>query len=173
MKPEEKVRKACRELLEDLGWGVWITHGNKYQSGFPDAFLSHMAFGKRWVDFKVEGNYSFTKAQKQMWPDWHFNHGIGIWILTGVDGYDKLFNEPNWLDYWKPSWGDPEEIAAGFKMDSVIAVLNENWRPLRGFKGYEVSDTGKVLSVKTNRLLEVSNGYVHINGKKVPVIPDV
>jgi hypothetical protein len=108
--PELKVRNAIRKMFEGRGWGVWITHGNKYQSGFPDLYVAHPEYGERWIDAKVEGHYSYTKAQKYLWPLWHYRYKVGTWIMTG-DGqeqYDRVFRAPNWRDYWRPVWGDPE-----------------------------------------------------------------
>lgn len=108
---EKKVRKAITSMLKGLGWGVFLTHGNAYQSGFPDLYAIHYHYGARWIDVKVEGKYSFTNAQKLIWPVWSLKFGIGIWILTGADQeqYKRLFEPPNWLDYWKQPWGDPRD----------------------------------------------------------------
>lgn len=88
-------------------------HGNAFQVGIPDLWLYHRRFGYRWVDAKVAGRYSFTKAQKIKWPQWE-RAGIGIWILVaGTQAeYDKLFGPPNWRQYWKASWGTLPDINA-------------------------------------------------------------
>jgi hypothetical protein len=85
---------------------VEVMHGNAFQQGIPDLFIFHPRFQQRWIDCKVEGRYSFTKAQRQKWPEWD-SYGVGIWILTGPDqaNYNKLFQPPNWRDYWKASYG--------------------------------------------------------------------
>ena len=105
-RPEAKIQKALIRFLEDRGWLVEPTHGSAYQKGFPDLWCYHPQYGYRWIDCKVEGRYSFTKAQKIKWSEWA-THGVGIWILTEATevAYDKLFREPNWSDYWKESWG--------------------------------------------------------------------
>jgi hypothetical protein len=94
--------------LKGLGWLVEVTHGNKYMKGFPDLYLAHPRHGQRWVDVKVEDKYEYTDAQRDKWPMWH-TFGVGIWIMTAGthSQYRRLFNPPNWLDYWKSKYGDP------------------------------------------------------------------
>lgn len=96
-------------------------HGNMYQSGIPDLYCFKKQYGERWIDVKVEGRYSFTKAQRIKWPKWR-DAGIGIWILTGTTqvDYDRLFAPPNWQDYWKESYGKLPDI------DKLIKELNES-----------------------------------------------
>lgn len=117
---ETRIRdKEIRPRLAGLGWLVEVTHGNKFMKGFPDLYLAHPDYGTRWVDVKVEGSYEYTKAQRQKWPIWH-TFKIGIWIMTGADDaqIERLFNPPNWLDYWKPKYGDP------FAKLDIIELLN-------------------------------------------------
>jgi hypothetical protein len=104
--PEWHIQKDVIRYLVARGWHVEHTHGNLYQTGFPDLFVAHTKWGTRWIDCKQPKKYTFTKAQKQKWPLWE-SFGIGIWILTaGTQAeYDKLFNLPNWRAYWKDSWG--------------------------------------------------------------------
>lgn len=106
MRPEDKIKADFRAYVEARGWFTRSTHGNAYQTGFPDVYMHHRKWGQRWVDLKVPGKYSFTKAQKIEWPLWE-QAGIGIWIITGANQseYDKLFGPPNWRQYWKASWG--------------------------------------------------------------------
>lgn len=110
-------------MLRSLGWWVEITHGNQFTRGFPDLYLTHTEHGIRWVDTKVEGNYDFTEAQRQKWPIWH-KHGTGIWILTDatLDQVDRLFQAPNWLDYWKDRYGDPWKE---FDLDELLDTIEE------------------------------------------------
>lgn len=106
---EKRIRdKEIRPMLADLGWWVEVTHGNRYMAGFPDLYLTHPEHGIRWVDVKVDGSYTYTSAQRHKWPIWH-THGTGIWIMTAgtQEQYQWLWKPPNWLDYWKPSYGDP------------------------------------------------------------------
>ena len=95
--PEWFIQKDVIKFLEARGWHVEHTHGNLYQTGFPDLFAAHKKWGTRWIDCKQPKKYSFTKAQKQKWPLWE-SYRIGIWILTAATQaeYDKLFGPPNW-----------------------------------------------------------------------------
>lgn len=113
MKPEEKIRAAIIDYVEARGWHAEIMHGNAFQVGIPDLYLYHRKWGARWVDAKVPGKYTFTKAQKIKWPKWE-RAGIGIWILVAgtQEEYDKLFGPPNWRNYWKASWGVLPDIDA-------------------------------------------------------------
>ena len=108
---EYRIQKQLIDFLESRGWLVQRLIGNAFQTGIPDLFAHHPKWGSRWIDVKVEGRYSFTKAQKIKWPTWE-RYGVGIWILTGAtqDQYDKLFAAPNWRDYWKTSWGELPDI---------------------------------------------------------------
>lgn len=106
MKPEERIRGDFIAYVETRGWLAEIMHGNAFQKGVPDLYLHHPKWGERWVDAKVPGHYTFTKAQKIKWPQWE-RAGIGIWIIVAGTQYeyDKLFKPPNWRQYWKASWG--------------------------------------------------------------------
>ena len=59
----------------------------------------------RWIDVKVEGQHKFTKAQCLEWPEWEAG-GVGIWILMGStnEWYGKLFQAPNFRDFWRPAY---------------------------------------------------------------------
>jgi hypothetical protein len=111
--PEWHIQRRLKTFLKTRGWMVEQTHGNLFQDGFPDLLIAHPRWGQRWIDCKVEGRYQFTKAQRRKWPIWD-RFGIGIWILTDAtqEEYDKLFQPPNWKDYWKDSYGvtDIEEL---------------------------------------------------------------
>lgn len=119
---EKKIRSRLRDFLQSLDWLVEITHGNQFMKGFPDLYVSHAQHGARWIDTKVEGNYDYTEAQRRKWPRWH-KHGTGIWILTDAthEQYQRLFEPPNWLDYWKPRYGDPwdQEVDLDELLDSI------------------------------------------------------
>lgn len=117
-RPEAKIQAALVEFMEDRGWLIEVTHGNTYQQGIPDLWCFHPKYGYRWIDCKVKGRYSFTKAQKIKWPRWE-TFGVGIWILTAADDeeYDKLMAPPNWRVYWKKSWGELPDI------DELLASL--------------------------------------------------
>lgn len=104
--PEWYIQRDVIKYLVARGWHVEHTHGNLYQTGFPDLFVAHKKWGTRWIDCKQPKRYCFTRAQKQKWPLWE-SFRIGIWILTAAtqEEYDKLFALPNWRSYWKASWG--------------------------------------------------------------------
>ena len=53
------------------------------------------------IDCKNPKSYVFTTAQLTDWPEME-EHGVGIWILTGTEDYEKLFRQPNWKDYLRP-----------------------------------------------------------------------
>jgi hypothetical protein len=108
-------------FLKSKGWHVERLVGNAYQRGIPDLFIGHPDYGTRWIDIKVFGRYSFTKAQKKIWPVWE-EYGIGIWIMGAewrgdctkeylLEQYNRvLFNPPNWRDYWRSSWDKEIDI---------------------------------------------------------------
>jgi hypothetical protein len=102
--PEARIQDSIISYLEGLGWFVKETHGNMYQSGFPDLFCCHRRYGQRWVEVKLpnmEGS-KFTKAQLADFPKICAN-GSGVWIMTAASKseYDKLFKPPNWYHYLK------------------------------------------------------------------------
>lgn len=95
--------------------------GNAYQKGIPDLYAAKLGFGTRWIDVKNPKRYSFTRDQKIKWPRWE-NAGIGIWILTAATQaeYDKLFEPPNWRDYWNPRWNKKSSI------DELLKDVDKN-----------------------------------------------
>jgi len=103
--PEYKIQNRFVRYLEDRGWLVERMIGNMYQFGIPDLFVSHPKYGQRWIDIKNAGEYDFTTRQIQKWPVWEA-HGVGIWIITGDEDYEKLKGPPNWRNYWKTRYGD-------------------------------------------------------------------
>ena len=118
-RPEAKVQAALIDFLTQREWVVDATHGNAFQKGFPDLYCAHVRHGQRWIDCKVEGKYSFTKAQIARWPIWE-RVGVGIWILTGAneEQYARLFRPPNMRDYWKARYGEIINI------DQLLRDLN-------------------------------------------------
>lgn len=121
--PEWYIQRDLKEFLRARQWQVEQTHGNLFQTGFPDLYVAHLKWGQRWIDCKNPAAYSFTPAQRQKWPVWD-SFGIGIWILTAAsqEEYDKLFGPPNWRDYWKPFYG-PIDI------DELLRQLDESDNP--------------------------------------------
>lgn len=77
-----------------------VTHGNMYQSGFPDLYATHSEYGPRWIEVKNPSAYSFTRAQMEHFPKLVAN-GTRIWILSAAteEEYAKLFKECNWYHY--------------------------------------------------------------------------
>jgi hypothetical protein len=106
---EYRIQKQLIDFLEARGWLVERLANTAFQVGIPDLYCHHPKWGSRWIDVKVEGKYSFTKAQRFKWPKWE-KYGVGVWILTGADqdNYDKLFKAPNMRSYWKKSWDKPD-----------------------------------------------------------------
>lgn len=98
--PEWEIQQKLIKFLRAREWHVMVTHGNAYQSGFPDLYCTHMHYKQRWIDVKVADKYSFTVAQKEHWPV--ISRVTGIWILTAAteDEYNKLFQPPNWEQYY-------------------------------------------------------------------------
>lgn len=89
-------------MLRIKGWYVMETHGNMYQSGFPDLFATHSKYGCRWIEVKLpkmKGS-KFTPAQIDCFPKLCAN-GAGVWILTGDSDseYQKLFSRFNWWQF--------------------------------------------------------------------------
>lgn len=103
--PEKRIRRRIKEFMTDRGWRVDITHGNKYQSGFPDLHCYHKRFGLRWVDAKNPLSYKYTTPQIKLWPEWE-KVGCGVWIMFDGDdaNYKFLFQPPNFRKFWKPRY---------------------------------------------------------------------
>lgn len=76
------------------------THGNLYQSGFPDVYCMHRSYGSRWVEVKNPLAYAFTPAQIREFP-LMVAHGTGVWVLVAAteEEYQKLFKPCNWWHY--------------------------------------------------------------------------
>ena len=101
--PERIIQDAVIALFRTKEWYVKETHGNMYQSGFPDLFCCHKRFGIRMVEIKNPLAYSFTGAQLECFPLFCAN-GCGIWIMTAAteDQYLKVLKgPPNWWQFIK------------------------------------------------------------------------
>ena len=98
--PEKQIQNAIIAFLNQRNWFVKSTHGNAYQSGFPDLYAHHKIYGPRWIEVKNPEKYQFTVAQKKFFPLFE-KHGAGIWVLTAANNveYNKLFHAPNWHFY--------------------------------------------------------------------------
>lgn len=101
-KPEEKIQRAIIKMLTGYGWIVKSTHGNAFQSGFPDLYTFHKCFGDRWIEVKLpnlEGS-KFTPAQLSFFPRM-IEANLPLYILTGAtkEDYKLLFGPPNAQKY--------------------------------------------------------------------------
>ena len=103
--PEWTIQRDFIRFLRERRWNVERMVGNMMQIGIPDIYIAHVKHGERWVDLKNPTQYEFTMAQIQKWPVWD-SFNIGIWIITGNDDYEKLFEPPNWKEYWKDKYDD-------------------------------------------------------------------
>lgn len=99
-KPETILQNGIAGMLRMKGWYVMATHGNMYQSGFPDLYATHSIYGTRWIEVKRPSGYSFTPAQLDHFPKLSA-HGTRIYILTAAteEEYKKLFGPANWHMY--------------------------------------------------------------------------
>lgn len=95
--PEHYIQKDIIAYLREREWFVRATHGNQYQSGFPDLFAAKRRYGMRWIECKAK-NYKFTDAQLETFPEFS-KAGVGIWVMQNHEEYLKLFSEPNWATY--------------------------------------------------------------------------
>jgi hypothetical protein len=121
--PEDRVQEKIIDFLVLRGWAVVEKmHGNAFQKGIPDLYCWNRNLGgrdgeglHRWIDVKVKGHHEYTKAQCQKWSRWEIE-GLGVWIMMDAtdEWYAKLFQRPNFRDYWKPRYDkycrDIEEI---------------------------------------------------------------
>lgn len=94
--PEAKIQAAIVKMLRGYEWFVKETHGNAFQSGFPDVYATHALWHQRWIEVKVPEQFSFTSAQMRDYPLFKAN-GSPIWILTAATDleYKKLFQACN------------------------------------------------------------------------------
>jgi hypothetical protein len=96
-KPESILQEKIMNIFKLHDWYVRNTHGNIYQSGFPDFYACHTRYGTRWIEVKIANHYSFTPAQMDVFPEFSAK-GVGIWILTAATEtqYNLIFGPPNW-----------------------------------------------------------------------------
>ena len=89
-------------MLTLRGWYVKSTHGNLYQSGFPDVYATHYTHGVRWIEVKLPDmkGSKFTDAQWEVFPKLLAN-GTRIWILTAATEFEyaKLFKPCNLAEW--------------------------------------------------------------------------
>ncbi len=100
--PEYYIQQDIIKYLRMREWLVKPTHGSMFQSGFPDLFATHTAYGPRWIEVKNPLSYRFTPAQLEWFPQFGA-HGSGVWVLTAAtdEEYAKLFRKHNWFLYLK------------------------------------------------------------------------
>jgi hypothetical protein len=98
--PERIIQDQIIQMLTIKGWLVKETHGNMFQSGFPDLFAAKRNMGSRWIEVKNPTKYKFTPAQMDDFPKFGAA-GVGIWILTAATEheYNKLFQPANWYSF--------------------------------------------------------------------------
>lgn len=96
-KPETILQGKIMDFFTLKGWYCRNTHGNIYQSGFPDFYACHRRYGARWVEVKIADHYAFTPAQLDVFPEFSAK-GVGVWILTAAtqQQYDLVFKPANW-----------------------------------------------------------------------------
>lgn len=99
-KPETILQDAIVKMLRGKSWVVKETHGNLYQSGFPDVYAAHIKYGSRWIEVKNPKGYRFQPSQLQFFKQLS-SVGVGVWVLTGSEeeDYKKLFMPANWFQF--------------------------------------------------------------------------
>jgi hypothetical protein len=98
--PEDIIQEDIVKYLRQREWFVKETHGNAFQSGFPDIYATHALFKQRWIEVKVPTYFSFTVHQVRDYPRFIAN-GSPIWVLTAAtdEEYNKLFKPCNFSEY--------------------------------------------------------------------------
>lgn len=100
--PEQKIKEDIIKFLTLRGWLCVTTHGNMFQSGLPDLYVTHYQHGTRWIEVKLPSmkGSRFTQAQMELFPKLLAN-GTRIWILTSAteEEYQKLFKQCNLWQY--------------------------------------------------------------------------
>jgi hypothetical protein len=99
--PEAKIQREIIAYLKQRDWLVKVTHGNAYQSGFPDLYATHPRWMQRWIEVKNPEAFSFTRAQIIDYPLMIAN-GSPIWIMGAAtdEEYEKLFKPCNFMEYF-------------------------------------------------------------------------
>lgn len=107
MTRESAIQRRVRDALRKDGWLVEVLSCNAFQKGVPDLYAFKVIDGEevhRWIDVKKPKGSTLTKDQVQKWDSWS-KLDLGVWILTGEGGYNKiLLGPPNWRDWWKPRY---------------------------------------------------------------------
>jgi hypothetical protein len=103
--PEWTIQRNFIRFLRERRWNVERMIGNSQQFGIPDIYVAHRKHGERWIDLKCATGWDLTSAQRIKWPVWE-SFKIGIWIITCNNDYPKLFEPPNFRDYWRARYND-------------------------------------------------------------------
>ena len=124
-KLESRIQRELVEFLRARGWHVERMLADAFQNGIPDLYAFHREHGHRWIEVKRPSGYSFTRRQRQRFPQWDAA-GIGIWILTAASEseYKRLFGPSNWRSYWRDSMALPDRAA----IDAMLDELNEEYK---------------------------------------------
>jgi hypothetical protein len=97
--PEAIIQDAIIKELRFKMWFVKDTHGNMYQSGFPDLYCCHRRYGARWLEVKTPhrtGTSAFTPAQLETFP-LLVASGAGVWVASSHEGVEEILMKPcNW-----------------------------------------------------------------------------
>lgn len=98
--PEDIIQEDIIKMLTLKGWYTMETHGNMFQSGFPDIFACHSKYRQRWIEVKKPSGSRLEQSQLECFPKMCAN-GSGVWILTAATEheYEKLFKECNWWHF--------------------------------------------------------------------------
>jgi len=99
-RPEAKIQDRLIKRLLMEGWYAKSTHGNAYQSGFPDVFAAHVSYGSRWIEVKLPKGSKLEASQRETFHEFA-KQNVGVWILTdhGDWEYNKLFKPANWYTF--------------------------------------------------------------------------
>jgi hypothetical protein len=126
--PEAIIQRNFIKYVQERGWVVERMIGNALQKGIPDIYIMHPEHGDRWIDLKNPKDYEFTINQRIKWPRWEAA-GKGIWIITGWkdEDYDKLFEPPNWREYWKPKYEEQTAELEQAMQDLFDEFEDDEW----------------------------------------------
>jgi hypothetical protein len=108
-----------KNLLKLRGWHCENIHGNQYQEGLPDCYISKKGFMPKWIEFKVIDDYNhvhLTRAQSIKFPIL-IASDVPIYAICAKDIrgtstvqmhhrerlYSKLFDVPNGVYLLNPA----------------------------------------------------------------------
>ena len=97
---EKELSDNIRVRLHLDGWHTEKSHGNAYQSGWPDLYCMHPEHGQCWIETKVRGK-KLEASQVTTFLKWH-KHRVRIYIITSVDDLILVYKHkpPNWPEYY-------------------------------------------------------------------------